>query len=71
MKAICVKKRDWSNLTIGKTYNVIRVDCEDDVDYYGIIDDGYKVWYEKEYFKPLSEIRNERIDKLLENESSM
>ena len=40
VKCICNKTGEEC-ITIGKTYNVIRVDCEDDVDYYGIIDDGF------------------------------
>ena len=34
-----------------------------------ISDHKFENWYFKEYFKTLSEIRNEKIDKLLEYES--
>jgi hypothetical protein len=53
-------------LTINKLYDTIN---ENTNEYY-IIDDGpIKWWYDKELFKPLSEIRNEKINKLLEDES--
>ena len=71
MKVKCINiKYDRYNyksyLTIGKTYNVIR---EDDYWYWTIDDDGDERGYPKEWFKPLSEIRNETINKLLEDES--
>jgi hypothetical protein len=67
MKIKCIDNKDGElYLTIDKTYNVI----EDNKFNYKIINDnGYNNWYYKEYFKPLSEYRNERIDKLLEDES--
>ena len=55
-------------ITVGKTYDVIYIFSNGD---YGIIDDkGNQDWYyPKSYFKPVSEIRNETINKLLEDES--
>ena len=49
-------------ITFGEIYEVIEIDN----DCYIIIDNiNDKLWCPKEYFKPLSEIRNEKIDKLL------
>ena len=60
-------------LTIGKTYEVIVRDDEVTINiitWYCIIDDiGEKNWYIIELFRPLSEIRNEKINKLLEDDS--
>lgn len=67
MKAICVKKRDWSNLTIGKTYNVIRVYRDDNVYCYEIINDvGDKAFYAKGFFSVVRWFRNDKINKLLD-----
>jgi hypothetical protein len=67
VKVKCIDNYGWSYLTIGKTYDVIEIDDEYG---YKIIDDSdYKNWYEKELFKTISEIRNEIINKLLEDES--
>ena len=65
MKIKCIEDRGFDNLlTIGKTYDVIKVQSDGD---YVIIDDlGSENWYYKEDFKPLSEIRNDTINKLLE-----
>jgi hypothetical protein len=63
MKVKCIDRGFWLLLTIGKTYDVIDVTGN----WYLIINDnGDKDWYYKSSFKPLSEIRNEKIDKLLE-----
>ena len=64
MKVKYIKNIDYElNLAIGKIYDVI------DIAYNGnyiIIDDDNDKWiYPKSWFKPLSEIRNEKIDKLL------
>jgi hypothetical protein len=64
MKIKCINNKGWSSLTLGKTYDVIEED--DDNDYSIIDDDNDKWWFSKEWFKPLYEIRNEKIDKLLE-----
>ena len=65
MKIKCIENNTCLDLTIGKTYDVISI--SDLGKYYLIIDDeNDESWYIKEYFKPLSEIRNETIDKLLE-----
>lgn len=66
VKYIC--DYNWEgNFTLGKIYDVI--DYEDGT--YTIIDDyGMKYnGYPDEWFKPLSEIRNEKINRLL-NENS-
>ena len=50
-------------LTIGKTYDVIKETMMS----YVIIDDRNERWYyPMEYFKPLSEIRNDKIERLLD-----
>jgi hypothetical protein len=62
MKIKCINNKDeyWEYyLTLDKTYEVIEIN---DDNYYII---NYKNYYLKEWFKPLSEIRNEKIDKLL------
>ena len=53
-------------ITTGKTYNVI----EEENNHYKIINDnGIESWFPQKLFKRLSEIRNETINKLLEDES--
>ena len=69
MKVKCFKQDIFDKLTIGKTYDVIKID--DDGNYYIIDDIGYELRYLKEHFKSLSEIRNEKINKLLEDENSL
>jgi hypothetical protein len=64
MKVKCIDNKGWKTwLTIDKIYEVIDID---DDNYYIKDDNGYEFWYPKEWFKLLSEIRNEKIDKLLE-----
>jgi hypothetical protein len=66
MKIKFIKKDGWYNLTMGKTYEVIWFDYDNE---YTIINDVNKEgYYPKYWFKPLSksEIRNEKINKLLE-----
>ena len=63
MKVKCIDNYGWSYLTIGKTYDVIKIDSDND--YWVINDYDKENWYSNELFKPLSKIRNERIDKLL------
>ena len=61
MKVKCIDNHGIEDLiTVGKTYEVI----EEDKYKYKIINNRY--WYYKDRFKPLSEIRNETINKLLE-----
>ena len=63
MRVICIYKKSQAGLTIGKIYNAI-----EDVDIYHIINDYNEYTssqYPKEWFKTSSEIRNEKIDKLL------
>ena len=71
MKVKCIGIGTYKCLTLGKTYDVIDViDEDEDYWYYIIINDkDNQTWYEKEYFKPISKIRNETIDKLLSDES--
>ena len=64
MKIKCINNDGWPDyLTIGKTYEVIRIYKNT---YRIIDDDGDECGYHESYFKPLSKIRNEKIDKLLE-----
>ena len=70
MKVQCISMGDYIDyyidyITIGKIYDVIEEDKEEDV-YKIIDDDGDEDWYHKEHFKTLSEIRNEKIERLLE-----
>ena len=64
MKVVCVYNKYYEkHLTISKTYGVIRIGK---LGNYIIIDEkGKEDWYPMEYFKPLSEIRNEKIERLL------
>ena len=66
MRIVCKNNGDdYWDITIGKTYDVI-----EEYKYYKIINDsGKEEWFVKYWFKPLSEVRNEKIDKLLEDES--
>ena len=67
MIVVCINNDNIEDiLTISKTYNTI---TEDIFCYWIRNDSGYKHWYSISRFKILSEIRNEKIDKLLENES--
>ena len=65
MKVKCIDDNNWY-LTIGKIYETIG---EYKYSYQIRDDDGDICWPPKEYFRILSEIRNETINKLLENES--
>ena len=64
MKIVCIDNKNCAfNLTIDKIYNTY----DDDLcNYYMYNDGGHFHYYPKEWFKPLSEVRNEKIDKLLE-----
>ena len=68
MKVKCIDNNCHEiELTIGKTYEVIRIYPDGD---YTIIDDiGGENWYYKNYFIPLSEYRNDTINKLLTDEN--
>jgi hypothetical protein len=63
MKVVCIDNKDCDYITIGKTYEVININEYE----YNIIDDcGDDYWdYDIEFFKTLSDIRNEKINKLL------
>ena len=63
MKVKCIKNKNCDYLTIGKYYDVLE---NSEYDYYLINNIGRHDFYFKEYFKTQSEIRNEKIDKLLE-----
>ena len=66
MKVLYICDYDWEgNFTLGKIYDVIDYDTDGS---YTIIDDyGMKYnGYPDEWFKSLSEIRNEKIDRLLD-----
>ena len=65
MKIKCINNNGWEYLTVDKTYEVI----EDDNWYWIINDKGIEDWYPKELFKTLAEMRNDKINKLLEDES--
>ena len=68
MKVKCIENRGFRNLTVGKMYDII-YDDKNDFRYF-IKDDINEKWgYPNKNFKTLSEIRNEIIDKLLEDES--
>ena len=67
MKVKCINIYNLHlTLTIGKIYDVIN---KDDNWYWIINDSGDEHGYPKGWFRPLSEIRNEIIDKLLSDES--
>ena len=63
MKVKCINNKGHLYITIGKTYEVVSIDA--DGDYIIIDDNGHDWWYQKQYFKTLSEIRNEKIERLL------
>jgi hypothetical protein len=73
MKLVCVKKMASAfyptgcpGLTINKIYQMI-TEYHNDGIYYEIIDDmGDLRFYESTYFKPLYEIRNEKINMILQ-----
>ena len=64
MKVKCIDKVSFIYITVNKTYDIIHINKYGD---YWIIDDNEDEvwWYPKEWFKPLYEIRNEKINKLL------
>jgi hypothetical protein len=69
MRVICIENKDYENfLIIGKIYDVEQW-YYDNRNEFEMIDNGSM--YPVELFKLLSEIRNEKIDKLLGYESSM
>ena len=69
MKIKCIDNDDyWLNLTIDKIYEVI---AESSSGYKIINDLGEENWYRKEWFKTISEMRNDKINRLLEDENKM
>jgi hypothetical protein len=68
MKVVCiVNENNWFALTIDKTYEVIKEVIKFNNVWYLIINDKEnKYCFPKEWFKPLSEYRIEKINKLLE-----
>jgi hypothetical protein len=65
MKVKCIDNKGWETwLTIDKIYDVTYI--FQDGDYELINDKGKKgVFFKKDQFKSISEIRNEKINKLL------
>lgn len=68
MKVVCINNIDDNddieyNMIVGKTYEVSYI--YPDGDYIIINDKGNQTWYHKEYFKTLTEYRNDTINKLL------
>lgn len=68
-KMICIKNENYENqLTIGKPYKILKDDPHDP--YYLIRDDENNIWlYRKNSFKSISEIRNDKINKLIKYEN--
>ena len=68
MKVVCIDNKNYEKeLTLNKTYieiDIFRV-FNDDAFYFIINDNNIKNMYIKNRFKSLSEIRVEKIDKLL------
>jgi hypothetical protein len=61
MKVICIRQDPAESITIGKIYTV-----SFNLSYYQIENDRGDLWvYPKDLFKPLDEIREEKINKLL------
>ena len=70
MKIKCINNKGYEyHLTVGKTYEVIKRNDKiniNSITWYYMIDDVNDILcFPKTYFKTLSEIRNEKIDKLL------
>ena len=67
MKVKCINNYELGKyLTVGKIYDTTK----NGIEYYEIIDDNNdNTRCKKERFIPISKIRNETIDKLLEDES--
>jgi hypothetical protein len=64
MKVKCIDSNGgW--LTIGKIYEVLEIDEKASGFYWMMNNYGKRDWYFKDRFKPLSEIRIEKINKLL------
>lgn len=64
MKVKCINTGCWKYITIGKIYEVIKED--EDVTTYWLKNDRMSIgYYDKNLFKSLYEIRNEKIDRLL------
>ena len=69
MKIKCIDEDGWVYLTNGKNYEVLNKTVCSNTSYYYLIDNnGRENWYETKCFKPLSEARNEKIDKLLNDD---
>ena len=65
MKIKCINNKGYLYITIGKTYEVVSIYA--DGDYIIINDIGIEDCYYEKWFKPaVSEMRNDKIDKLLE-----
>ena len=58
----------YTNMTVGKTYDVLEFEAENDyVTIIRIVDDfGKGHWYDIKYFTNLSDWRDQQINKILE-----
>jgi hypothetical protein len=64
MRVVCIDNKGLEKyLTISKNYDVIKV--HNNGDYHIMRNDGEMYWFYPKYFKLLSEIRTEKINKLL------
>jgi hypothetical protein len=67
-RVVCIKEQALNNrLKIGKLFTITNVtSSRTDVEYWTVIDDeGYTCgWIETNYFRPLSEIRQEKLQEL-------
>jgi signal recognition particle subunit SEC65 len=68
MKVVCIISNEYTtpNLRVGEIYD-ITLKAESSC----IINDNNDHWYPRKWFRSLHVIRNEKIDKLLENEDSL
>jgi hypothetical protein len=67
MKVKCINNKYYDDrLALDKIYEVIA----ETTYYYQIIDNTFqKTWWNKKWFKTMLEIRNEKINKLLEDDN--
>lgn len=75
MKVVCIDNSKgayrnyeykWNSLTVGKIYSVTKTITNAlDVCYLIIDDDGDDLYYFSRHFKPLEEVRQEKLDQIL------